>query len=125
MRAPAVSAAQQVRAYLAALPADVRAVATAIRDAIRAAAPKAEEHFSYGMPGFRLDGQVLVWYAAWKKHVGLYPIGPAIAKAAAKGTDYAAERGTLRFPLTKPPTAALVKRLVKARMAELRTRPEP
>lgn len=113
--------AAQLTAYLAALPPDGRRALRQLRETILQMAPAAEAAFSYGIPGFRLDGRVLIWCAAWKQHTSMYPMSPALRQAnAAALAKYEQSKGTIRFPLAEPLPLALVKRLVRGRVAEVR-----
>jgi uncharacterized protein YdhG (YjbR/CyaY superfamily) len=119
----AKQAAAATRAYIAELPPPARRRMLQIARLIRAAVPGAVAHFSYRMPAFQLDGQPLVWYAAFKSHVGLYPIRKALLR---KHEIYfaanEASKATLRLPLSKPLPVSLVKYLVRALAAVARGR---
>lgn len=108
-------------AYFTALPPAVRKRMKDVRAIVREIAPDATEVFSYGIPGFKLAGKPLVWYAAFTHHTSLYPMTAAIRQAHASALKkYKMSTGTIQFPLDEPLPAALVRRLVKARLAELR-----
>jgi uncharacterized protein YdhG (YjbR/CyaY superfamily) len=82
------------------------------------------EHFSYRMPGFRLDGRPLVWYAGFKAHVSLFPMTAVIRRAhAAAIKGYKTSTGTIQFPLDEPMPLALIARLVRTRAREMQARP--
>jgi len=112
---------KEVGAYLAALPPEARRRLQQIRAIIRASAPGAVEHFSYRMPGFRLEGKTLIWYAAFKHHTSLFPITPALVRAHRLDlSGYETAKGTVRFPLDTPLPVPLIKRIVKARVTAVR-----
>ncbi|HTX75767.1 MAG TPA: DUF1801 domain-containing protein [Terracidiphilus sp.] len=108
-----------VAAYLARVPEPHRTTLAKVRGMIRAAAPKdAEECISYGMPAFRYKG-VLVGYAAFKKHCSFFPMGAAVLdELSEEVAAYRTAKGTLQFAVDKPLPAALVKKLVKARVRQ-------
>jgi uncharacterized protein YdhG (YjbR/CyaY superfamily) len=112
-----------VRKYIAALPPPARRRMQQMRSVIRAASPGAVEHFSYRIPGFKLDGQPLVWYAAFKAHTSLYPITAPLLRAMELDLSaYETSKGTIRFPLSKALPVSLVKTLVRGRAIDARER---
>ena len=105
--------------YMAGLAEPQRSALQALRETIHAAAPGAEECISYLMPSFRLDGRMLVSFAAWKAHCALYPLSVKTLRAFTVELEgFAMAKGTIRFTLERPLPASLVDRLVKARVAE-------
>ena len=109
--------------YIGTFPPEVQDVLTDIRSRLHEAVPGMTEAMSYGIPTLKLDGRNLVHFAGWKNHVSLYPITAAIRRAhAGELKGYETAKGTVRFPLTGPLPSALVRRLVKARIREMRAK---
>jgi len=108
--------------YLADVTADQRSVLEQLRKTIRAAAPKVEECISYGIPAFRLNGRSLVFFGAWANHCSFYPgSSRTLKKFQSDLKGFQITKGTIRFSPDKPLPRAVVKKLVKARIAEHRT----
>ena len=103
--------------YNAGFPPEKRAILEKIRTTIRGAAPDAKEVISYRMPTFTQNG-VLVHYAAFKKHIGLYPPVSGDAELEAALAPYAGEKGNLRFPLDQPIPYDLIARIVKHKLKQ-------
>lgn len=105
--------------YLAAVSDDKRAALEKLRKAIKAAAPNAEEYIGYGLAAFRLDGKPLVAMGATATHCGFYLMsGSTVETHADDLQNYDTSKGTIRFAANKPLPVALVRKLVKARIAE-------
>ena len=119
----ATSATAEIDARLAALPADQRAALQALRTAIAAAAPGAEETISYGMPAFRYHGRALVSYTAFKAHCSFFPMSSGLVEAHRDElAGFATAKGTIRFTPEHPLPVDLVARIVRERMAQIDAR---
>ena len=103
--------------YIATFPKNVQRILEEFRQAIRDAAPEAEETISYQMPAFKLKG-ILVWFAAHKNHIGFYPRMSAIESFKDKLSHYKVSKGTVQFPLNEPIPFELIKEMVKFRVKE-------
>jgi uncharacterized protein YdhG (YjbR/CyaY superfamily) len=104
--------------YIASFPEETQKILEELRSAIRAAVPDAKEKISYQIPTFELNGRNLVHFAAWKKHIGIYPIPSGSETFEKELSQYADGKGTLRFPLDKPLPLKLIHEIVKFRVAD-------
>jgi uncharacterized protein YdhG (YjbR/CyaY superfamily) len=119
----ATAGEQAVDAYIAAAPKAVQPMLRELRLAIRSAAPKAEEKLSYRMPFYAYHGR-LIYFAAHRNHVGMYPIiGREKDLYAKELKPYMAAKATLQFPIGKPIPIGLVKKVVKERARENEAKP--
>ena len=105
--------------YLSQVSREHRAALQDLRRAVRAAVPNAEERISYGLPSFYLDGHPFVAFGSWAKHCAFYPMSSATIKAFQKELkDFPTSKGTVQFAPEKPLPKTLLKKLIKARIAE-------
>jgi uncharacterized protein YdhG (YjbR/CyaY superfamily) len=115
-------APKNVAEYLARVPEPARGTLNQIRAAIRSAAPRgASEVISYGIPAFKHTG-VLIWFAAFSNHCSLFPTAAVIEKFKNEVKGFTISKGTIQFPTDKPLPAALVRKMVKARVAQLESK---
>jgi uncharacterized protein YdhG (YjbR/CyaY superfamily) len=103
--------------YIAFFPEDIQKILQELRVTIQAAAPEAEEKISYQMPAFAQKG-ILVYFAAYKNHIGFYPTGGGVEAFLPELSAYLVSKGTIRFPLDQPLPLDLVSRIVKFRVVE-------
>ena len=117
MKAIKTAPPKNVDEYVAAQSKNVQSILNKLRSTIKSAAPKAEEVMSYQMPAYRHNG-MLVFFAAWQNHIGLYPASPAMKAFEKELSAYERSKGTIKFPLGKKIPFGLIGKIVKFRVKE-------
>ena len=115
--AKAQSTPRTIDEYIGSFPPDVREILQKIRLTVRRVVPDAEETISYRMPAFKRNG-ILIYFAAFKNHIGLYPPVKGDAALLKAVAPYAGEKGNLRFPLDEPIPYELIERIVQFRASK-------
>ncbi len=115
---PKPAAPETISAYIATFPEDVQIILEKIRSLIQEIAPEAMESISYQMPTFKLHGHYLVYFAAFKKHIGLYPTPDGISEFKAELSQYQSGKGSVKFPLEQPIPYDLIRKIVIFRKQE-------
>ena len=114
---------QEIDSYLAKLAEPKRATLQTLRETIRDILPDADEVISYGMPAFRLNGEVIAGFAAFKNHLAYLPhSGSVITELRGELAGYTSTQGSLHFPIDKPPPKALVRKLIAVRLRQLKAK---
>ena len=108
-----------VPAYLAQFPEPVREKLARMRHVVLQAAPEAEEMIRYAMPTYKVGGKTLIHFAAFKKHLGLYPGPSTLSAFAGEIARYKSSKGALQFPIDEEPPLRLIERIVHYRLMEL------
>jgi uncharacterized protein YdhG (YjbR/CyaY superfamily) len=111
------SKAKNIDEYIAVFPKNVQEILQQLRATIHKAAPKAEEMISYNMPAFKLNG-MLVYFAAYKNHIGFYPTASGIRVFKNEISEYKNSKGAVQFPIDKPLPIVLISKMVKFRVKE-------
>ena len=107
-----------INEYVSTLPENAQKAMSEIIATIKAKVPNAEEHISYNMPAFKVNGEYFVHFSAWKNHIGMYPI-PAGNEAFQKQIEpYRSAKSSLNFPLDKPMPIKLIEKVIKFRISE-------
>jgi len=106
--------------YITSFPPEIRVVLEEVRVAIATAAPAAEECISYSMPAFKLNGKPLVYFAGYKNHIGFYALPTGHAEFKDALAKYKQGKGSVQFPLNENMPIALIKKIVKFRVKEVK-----
>jgi len=109
--------AKNIDEYIASCPVEVQAILRKVRATVRESAPEARELISYRMPAFAQNG-ILIYFAAFKDHIGVYPPVRGDAKLEKAVSKYAGEKGNLRFPLDEPIPYGLIARIVRFKVKQ-------
>ena len=111
---------KSVDEYIATFPEDVQAILQRVRRTIRKAVPAADEVIGYQIPGYKLRGARVIYFAGWKEHYSLYPVSDSLVKSfKAEPPPYEVRKDTVRFPLTKPVPVKLIEHIAKVRAKEV------
>jgi uncharacterized protein YdhG (YjbR/CyaY superfamily) len=110
--------------YINFLPEVVKPIVQTLRETIKEEAPEAIETISYNIPTFNLNGSYLVYFAAWKNHIALYPTSPALEAALPELPAYVTGKGTIQFPLSQPLPLTLIRKIVTFRVKETQAQKE-
>jgi uncharacterized protein YdhG (YjbR/CyaY superfamily) len=110
---------ETIDAYIRAFPEDVRKLLQTLRETIKSEAPDAEEAIKYRMPAFVHHGN-LVFFAAFKRHIGLYPFPSSMRRFRDELSAYKTAKGSIRFPFDRPLPLPLIRKIVRFRIAENR-----
>jgi uncharacterized protein YdhG (YjbR/CyaY superfamily) len=106
--------------YLNSFPREVRLVLQALRKNIKEVLPQAQEKISYNIPAFSKNGKIIIYYAAWKKHISLYPFSGEMLESIPETSVYKTSgKGTIQFPLDKPLPWPLIRKIVEHRANEV------
>ncbi len=110
---------KSVDEYIATHPEEVQVVLERVRSAIRRALPGAQEAISYQIPTYKLHGSAVLYFAGWKRHYSLYPAGDELVEAFKDDLEpYEVDKGTIRFPLSRPVPVRLIERIARFRAKE-------
>lgn len=104
--------------YISDLPAETQKIMKQLRALIKKIIPKADEVISYGIPAFKMNGKAVIFFAAFKNHIGLYPAPRSNEAFKKELSAYKGGKGTVQFPLDKPLPAGLIKKIVEFKAAE-------
>lgn len=112
---------KDISASIEAAPKEAQTKLAQIREIIKSLAPKAEEVIYYGMPAFKMNGKYLFCFASFKHHIGFYPVSGTFFSAYKKDLeDYVTSKGAVQFPMGKPLPVALIKKLVKGKIQQIK-----